>query len=213
MAGVGEEIKRLREGLNMSQPQVAVKAGVAVSAVSQIENGRRSPNVGTLEKIAGALGVEVVDLFPKAQAPLPFEDARRRGSREAREVLAAAGPWYSAYEGQGRILATRWEEDLREWEEKIPAGSVPDLFDAGRLIQWAMDIVRDRGIYEAMVRETDYMQRNETIDTLKLLEDAEQAALRMVRRVIDPAKTYAKFRKIWEANDMEAVLSNAENDV
>ena len=49
MAPVGGEIKRLREDKGWSQPRLAVEAGVSVYADAQIENGRRSPHVGTLE--------------------------------------------------------------------------------------------------------------------------------------------------------------------
>jgi len=112
MAGIGGEIKRRREELNMSQPQVAVRAGVAVSAVSQIENGRRSPNVSTLEKIAEALNTEVVDLFPKAQAPLPFEDEQRR-------LLPYVRPWLSLI------------DSISENLERIAA---PGEFDAGMFL-------------------------------------------------------------------------------
>lgn len=69
MVRVGEKIKRLREDREWTQPHLAVKAGVAVSAVSQIENGRRSPNVSTLDKLADALGVEVGDLFRESEVP------------------------------------------------------------------------------------------------------------------------------------------------
>jgi len=47
---------------------------MAVSGVSQIENGHRNPNSATLIKLARALNVEVADLFPKGQAPLPLDD-------------------------------------------------------------------------------------------------------------------------------------------
>lgn len=67
MVQVGEQVKRLREERGWSQPRLAVEAGVAVSAVSQIENGRRSPNVSTLDKLAEAFGVGVAEFFPKAQ--------------------------------------------------------------------------------------------------------------------------------------------------
>jgi transcriptional regulator with XRE-family HTH domain len=70
MSDVGQEIRRLREAKGWGQPKLAVEAGVAVSGVSQIENGRRNPNSSTLVKLAGALGVGVADLFPKAEAPL-----------------------------------------------------------------------------------------------------------------------------------------------
>jgi transcriptional regulator with XRE-family HTH domain len=102
MVRVGGHIKRLREERGWSQPRLAVAAGVAVSAVSQIENGRRSPNVSTLDKLAEAFGVEVADFFPKARSsslepPLfnGLEDEQRRGVlaeirenfRETREGL------------------------------------------------------------------------------------------------------------------------------
>ena len=64
MSDVGQEIRRLREAKGWGQPKLAVEAGVAVSGVSQIENGRRNPNSSTLVKLAGALGVGVADLFP-----------------------------------------------------------------------------------------------------------------------------------------------------
>lgn len=71
MTEVGAEIRRLRRARGWTGAQLAVYAGMAPSAISQIETGRRSPNAGSLEKIAKALKVEVVDLFPKEQAPLP----------------------------------------------------------------------------------------------------------------------------------------------
>ena len=78
MGGVGQEIKRLREARGWIQAKLAVEAGMAPSAVNQIENGKRSPSANSLNKLAGALGVEVGDLFPKGQASLPdFEGERR----------------------------------------------------------------------------------------------------------------------------------------
>jgi transcriptional regulator with XRE-family HTH domain len=77
MSEVGQEIRRLREAKGWNQPKLAVEAGVAVSGVSQIENGKRNPNSSTLMKLAAALDVEVADLFPKAQSPLPLENRLR----------------------------------------------------------------------------------------------------------------------------------------
>jgi transcriptional regulator with XRE-family HTH domain len=80
---VGREIRRLREARGWSQAKLAGDTGMGVSGISQIETGARNPSAVTLWKIAGALGVEVGDLFPKAQSPLPFEEAAGR-SREER---------------------------------------------------------------------------------------------------------------------------------
>lgn len=65
VGGVGQEVKRLREARGWIQAKLAVEAGMAPSAVNQIENGKRSPSANSLNKLAGALGVEVADLFPK----------------------------------------------------------------------------------------------------------------------------------------------------
>ena len=69
---VGREVRRLREERGWGQAKLAVEAGMAVSGVSQIENGKSNPNSATLVKLARALGVEVADLFPKVAEPLPF---------------------------------------------------------------------------------------------------------------------------------------------
>jgi transcriptional regulator with XRE-family HTH domain len=73
--GVGREVKRLREAKGWSQTKLAVEADMSVSGISMIENGHRNLSTMTLAKLARALGVEVRDLFPLEQVPLPdFED-------------------------------------------------------------------------------------------------------------------------------------------
>jgi len=73
--GVGQEIKRLREERDWSRAKLAVEADMSVSGVSMIENGQRNLTTTTLAKLARALAVEVADLFPKEQAPLPLEES------------------------------------------------------------------------------------------------------------------------------------------
>src|SRR5829696_7721643 len=70
MGELGREIRRLREARGWGQTKLAAAADMAVSGVSQIENGHRNPNSATLIKLARALGVEVRDLFPLAQPRL-----------------------------------------------------------------------------------------------------------------------------------------------
>ncbi len=83
---VGREIRRLREARGWSQAKLAGDTGMGVSGISQIETGARNPSAVTLWKIAGALGGEVGDLFPKAQSPLPFEEAAGRSPEERIEA-------------------------------------------------------------------------------------------------------------------------------
>src|SRR5919112_6611603 len=68
---VGKEIRRLREARGWSQAKLAGASDMGTSGISQIETGARNPSAATLSKIAEALGVEVRDLFPLEQAPLP----------------------------------------------------------------------------------------------------------------------------------------------
>lgn len=68
-----EEMRRLREERDWTQAKLARAAGMDPASLNQIETGKRSPRVETLEKIAGALEVEVGDFFPKGESSLQRE--------------------------------------------------------------------------------------------------------------------------------------------
>lgn len=75
-------MRKLRRERGLTQARLAVQAGLDPSSLSQIETGARRPNTRTLEKLAGVLGVEVRDLFPLGQAPLPLEEDGRSSAPE-----------------------------------------------------------------------------------------------------------------------------------
>jgi transcriptional regulator with XRE-family HTH domain len=78
---IGERVRRRREELGLTSAQLAARASMAPSAVSQIETGKRSPSSTSVMKLAEALGVDAGDLYPKkAQSPLPLEDRPRAAS-------------------------------------------------------------------------------------------------------------------------------------
>jgi len=60
---VGEEIKKKRDFLGISQKQLSQKANISQSSIHYIESGQNSPTIETLEKIAIALGITVIDLL------------------------------------------------------------------------------------------------------------------------------------------------------
>lgn len=68
---IGHNVRRLREEKGWNQVELSFHADTSPSIVSLIENGKRNPSTTTLAKIARALGVEVVDLFPKGQSSPP----------------------------------------------------------------------------------------------------------------------------------------------
>lgn len=111
--GVGHEIKRLREERGWSQAKLAVEADMSVSGVSMIENGQRNLTTTTLAKLARAFGIEIGDLFPKVEAPLPFdmpeEDATERRPDES---LAAGRSDLEVYVRVANAQVTRWEQEI-----------------------------------------------------------------------------------------------------
>lgn len=67
---VSDRIKELRVGLGFSQEELAAQSGVSRRAVQDIERGLNSPSVTTLEALAGALGVPIIEFFRKADGKL-----------------------------------------------------------------------------------------------------------------------------------------------
>ena len=63
MMALGQRIKALRTERALQQRQLAEKAGLTPSLLSQIESGRLTPSLHTLGKLAGALGVSIASLF------------------------------------------------------------------------------------------------------------------------------------------------------
>lgn len=78
MAGVGERIKARRLELEWTQDQLAQKAGISKSFLSDLENGKRSVGAENLLDIARALGVSIDFLMtgtasekPVTEVPIP----------------------------------------------------------------------------------------------------------------------------------------------
>lgn len=61
---LGRKIQKLRKGIGVSQEQFAFKVGISRTHIGHIEQGRKSPSLELLEKIARALKVKTKDLFP-----------------------------------------------------------------------------------------------------------------------------------------------------
>jgi len=66
MTSLGQRIKALRAERRLQQRQLAEKAGLTPSMLSQIESGRLTPSLHTLGKLAAAFGVSIGSLFEAA---------------------------------------------------------------------------------------------------------------------------------------------------
>ena len=58
MVKIGAQLRRERERALLTQDELATRAGVGVTTINRIENGRVEPHFRTIRKLAGALGVE-----------------------------------------------------------------------------------------------------------------------------------------------------------
>jgi len=70
---VGRRIHQLRSESHITQRELGEVTGLAVSYLSRVENGRLTPTLPTLTKIAGALSVPLATLFD-AKATLEARD-------------------------------------------------------------------------------------------------------------------------------------------
>ena len=59
---VGRNVRRARNERGLTQEQFAERSGFTQQYISGLERGQRNPTVVTLYELAGALGVEHVDL-------------------------------------------------------------------------------------------------------------------------------------------------------
>jgi DNA-binding XRE family transcriptional regulator len=98
---VGKRILKLRLDANKTQRDVSEETGLAVSYLSRLENGRITPTIPTLTKIAKALGVNVTAFFGQESA-LESSD-KCPVSASGRCVLD------QLLVGRGRKPDTKWE--------------------------------------------------------------------------------------------------------
>jgi transcriptional regulator with XRE-family HTH domain len=65
---MGERLKRLRRAAGMSQPQLALAAGVPIGTLREWEQGRRLPSLRGFIAVARGLGVSLDELAGLAGA-------------------------------------------------------------------------------------------------------------------------------------------------
>ncbi len=61
-------IKKKRGNVRMNQRDLALRAGLSISTIRALEQGRRPGSVGTLQAVAHALDITIADLLGKAKA-------------------------------------------------------------------------------------------------------------------------------------------------
>ncbi len=95
---IAARIRRLRQERSLRLEDVARRAGYTKGFLSKVENGKVSPPVATLIRVANALGVEVTDLLvtPKGERAVDPDATVHVKATERLEIEnASAGPGYT----------------------------------------------------------------------------------------------------------------------
>jgi len=115
-AELGRRLRGRRNRQGRTLASVAMQAGLSVPYVANLENGRGNPTVGSLHRLADALGARLSDLLAdddgsgapaRARAALPGSLAGfSRGARFRREVQRLAAERHTTpAEIRGQLLA------------------------------------------------------------------------------------------------------------
>ena len=62
---IGSRIKKFRKQSHLTIKDLSEKVGVTQSYISQLENDKVNPSLGTLKKIANALNLNMIDFFER----------------------------------------------------------------------------------------------------------------------------------------------------
>ncbi|MBI3746727.1 MAG: helix-turn-helix transcriptional regulator [Chloroflexi bacterium] len=152
--GLAEDIRRLREDAAVSRTQLADAAGIDLSFLCRLEEGRERPSLDTYAKLSAALGADLSARFYPNTGPAIRD---RHQARILEALLASLQPRWRAFpevavrrpsrgwidvvlhdERSGSLVATEIQSDLRRLEQLLrwfPAkvASLPSWDGWGRL--------------------------------------------------------------------------------
>jgi len=75
---IGDRLRELRDGKNLSQGDIEKRTGLLRCYISRVENGHTVPAIETLEKLARALEVPLYQLFYEGDEPPKLPNLLKR---------------------------------------------------------------------------------------------------------------------------------------
>lgn len=132
---VGERIYYCRTEIHMTQRQLAEKTGIDQSTIGKYERGILNPKIGTLRKIADALGCDVADL----------DDSLTAGAEKMMDVVRQTIESQIDVKelGNNLMMAAYGTTDKNEaftvvfsrWYKTLDAAEKDSVFDAVKYLQ------------------------------------------------------------------------------
>lgn len=74
----GAALRRVRLAAGLTQEQLGLESGVQRNFISLIETGQNQPTIGTIAKLARALGMRASELVAEAEKEAGTSAVRRR---------------------------------------------------------------------------------------------------------------------------------------
>lgn len=125
---VGERIYYCRIENHMTQKELGEKTGIDSATIGKYERGVLNPKIGTLRKIADALGVSSVDLMPEELLDANrVDDYVKEHNLKADEVV-------NYYSGLVNEAASRMGEVLKDAKETALISHFRALNDKGQTV-------------------------------------------------------------------------------
>jgi len=158
-AELGRQLRELRRDRGLTVQQLAAHTGLSRTSLTRIEAGTANPSVGTLKKVAGALGVSIGDLFTngsdihESEPPLAHSIAAstevRVVRKDKRKTLSWPGRPWKTY-----LLTPDLQRKLEVLLNELEPGDTSDEFytHEGEAFGFVME-----GSYEITVGDNVYV--------------------------------------------------------
>jgi len=184
-----DRIRELRQAKGLSQAKLAVSANMDPATLNRIEQGKGNPNLKTLQRLAEALDVEVGDLLPKAQSPLPLEDESIRQR-----------VWQSA--ASIRIELLEYSANL--WEEQVERGQY-DLETIKKMEGTAFYLAYGHVLEEPEMRRWCPQEQQERLDRAeKSFEEAYERVGQAFEAELEKEKTRLSRKQVADLEEYRA---------
>lgn len=147
---VGERIYYCRIENHMTQKELGEKTGIDGATIGKYERGVLNPKIGTLRKIADALGVSSFDLMPEELLDAnKVDDYVKEHNLNADEIAGY-------YSGLANEAVSRLGEALKDAKETALIRHFRTLNDNGQRV--AVERVQELAQIPAYQRPTDAVQ-------------------------------------------------------
>jgi transcriptional regulator with XRE-family HTH domain len=144
---IGDRIRAIRERKQLSQIELAVRAGLVRSYISGVENGYIVPSVETMEKIAQVLDVPLHKFFYDGDEPPFLRNLPNRST--AADIALGVG-----CKSRDCFLEFGQQVDSHGYKERLAGFTTTEMISIsslGRHASEAHDSIMDNNIHRKLI--------------------------------------------------------------